>query len=799
MLPADPVPPPQCQAPDSRSVDRRPGPSWRLLVAVTCCAAGLLLVASVLPSLTLWKVQKQTAVGQADGSPTPPATSTPSIPINRSPEAATALVPVQGPAPSKPLDAQRGDNELSYRWKDGQQYAYRFFCKAQIGETLLESTGTNTYTIGRSPDAIPLPEDSEGGRGSGTAFVVSPDGYLVTCDHVVRGATDIKVKLGDQTVPCKVVASDKTHDVAVLHVDRHDLPALPLADSESVELAEDVRAIGYPLSDVLGSSVKVTQGSISGIVSKSRGKIFQIDAVVNPGNSGGPLLDGRGAVIGVVNAQLVGMRISKIGFAVPINYAKALLTQHRVSFQTAAAADKLDGPTLAKRVTPAVGLVTMTCHSTDSVYLDQDQPTLYYHAVLDRYKRLRGADDSSPAAIDSSERDDGNLSVDDYGEVGNLNGGHVNLPCLLGPLATVAIHPLPASGEKTWTREDTVSVVTSGSRATDPLARIRPPGFPVHDHVRMPGPFWATTEESDDRCPVVQQVTYSADKAEGTKVVIHKSLKLKSIETAGVSPRVELTGQGETIFDLRAGVPQHIDFSGTFTLREAGQMVQAPVTLKCDLIAEGEPQPTPEPSTPAPVLVENPESVKARLDGFLTDLRAADRDWSKCFQALQGLSMMKPVEARQDEVAKVLDNYLADKNYSARSSALRAIQVWGTQRNVPTLIQLLKPSESSSLRQRAIEVLGNLADPRAAMPIAERVKDPADQTTATRALRALGGVGEDAAISLLADQDATIHDIACKVLAEIGGPKSVAALKEYADKGDGPAKAALEILLRQQQ
>ncbi len=181
----------------------------------------------------------------------------------------------------------------------------------------------------------------------------------------------------------------------MLHVDRRGLAALPLANSDAVELAEEVRVVGYPLSDVLGSSVKITQGSVAGITAKHGGKAFQVDAVVNPGNSGGPLLDGRGAVIGVVNAQLTGQQIFKVGFAVPVNYAKSLLTQHHVPFQTAAAGGtKLDGPTLAKRVVPSVAMVAML--SSGGEFSAPGQPVLNFHGVLDHRKQQRPTDGAPP-------------------------------------------------------------------------------------------------------------------------------------------------------------------------------------------------------------------------------------------------------------------------------------------------------------------------------------------------------------------------------------------------------------------
>jgi S1-C subfamily serine protease len=785
------------------SVDdsRRRRPAFGALLC-GIAIAGLLLGGLVL-ALVLHAGQPRQLVGQTEGNLAPPAVFSSSTAQEQQVEVSGASAPreqvLQGPCADKAAHVAPSDLELCYRWKNGQQYAYRISCRAEIEGTVLEATGSTTYTVGRPPSA--LRAASEAKPGSGTAFVVSPDGYLITCDHVVRDATDIKVTLGDQTSPCRVVATDSAHDVALLRIARRGLAALPLADSETVELAEEVRAVGYPLSDVLGSSIKVTQGSVAGIVSKPRDKVFQIDAVVNPGNSGGPLLDARGAVIGVVNAQLVGVQISKVGFAVPVNYAKSLLTQNHVAFPTAAG-DKLDGPALAKRVSPSVGLVTMMAHGGDAP--EQQRPTLYYHGVLDYCKppppNLPGV--TFPA--DSSSRDDGTLVVDECGAISEFKG-RANLPCLLGRLGAVAIDALPANAEKTWKREETSTIAVAARGWNDPLAGIHPAGFLV-DHTRPPPRplFWAD-DEPERNYSTKLQVAYSRDEPQGSTLVIHKRLELKSLDGPDVNPTLELSGSGDTIFDLHLGMPQKVTFSGTFTLRENGRNLVVPVTFQCEWIPGGGPTEMasetskPEAGAAPAEQLGAAERAKAQLDAFLADLRAQNEDWAKRFEALQGLAMLAPIPSRREEVAAVLDRYLAEKNYSARSSAVRAVQIWGTPRNVPALILLLNPSENDSIRRKAIEALGILGDTRAAPPIAQRLKEPADRPAAIRALRALGRPGEDAALALLADSDPETLAGVYQALSQIGSSKSAGTLKERADRGDTAAKAALDKLMKEQQ
>ncbi len=165
----------------------------------------------------------------------------------------------------------------------------------------------------------------------GSGFIISPDGYVLTNHHVVDKATEIKVRLADDsTFDAKVVGSDSKTDVALLKIDaKQKLPFTYLGDSDGLEVGDWVIAIGNPF----GLGHTVTAGIIS---AKDRqighgpyDDFLQTDAAINPGNSGGPLFDSAGRVIGI-NTAIVAQG-SGIGFAVPINLAKDLLPQLRVS------------------------------------------------------------------------------------------------------------------------------------------------------------------------------------------------------------------------------------------------------------------------------------------------------------------------------------------------------------------------------------------------------------------------------------------------------------------------------------
>ncbi|XXT17667.1 trypsin-like peptidase domain-containing protein [Sorangium sp. So ce429] len=167
-------------------------------------------------------------------------------------------------------------------------------------------------------------------EGLGTAFVYDPEGYLLTNNHVIEGATDILVSFVDgRDIKATVVGRDKHTDVAVLKVEETGLPSLPLGDSDVTEVGDWVVAIGNPfgLSHTVSAGILSAKGrtrdDVKGLDPSGYFNFLQTDASINPGNSGGPLLNLKGEVVGI-NAA-VRANANNIGFAIPINMVRQLL------------------------------------------------------------------------------------------------------------------------------------------------------------------------------------------------------------------------------------------------------------------------------------------------------------------------------------------------------------------------------------------------------------------------------------------------------------------------------------------
>lgn len=164
-------------------------------------------------------------------------------------------------------------------------------------------------------------------RVTGSGFVVG-SGYVLTCHHVIGDAREVQVVSGARSYAAAVVAADPANDLVLLKTDATLFRPLAIGDSHATKRQEDVWAIGFPLGAHLGSEVTTTKGAITAIRARDGDRrAFQIDASISPGNSGGPLVNNRGEVIGVVNAKIISQdsSVANIGFAVPIHYALPLL------------------------------------------------------------------------------------------------------------------------------------------------------------------------------------------------------------------------------------------------------------------------------------------------------------------------------------------------------------------------------------------------------------------------------------------------------------------------------------------
>jgi len=186
-----------------------------------------------------------------------------------------------------------------------------------------DSPTTESIIADALPAIVSIRADTPDGVASGTGFLVDPSGVVVTNLHVIEGATRVAIKLhsGEQHTQIRVASFDQDRDLAILRFPGFGLPVISLGNSDSVNVGANVLAIGNPL----GLEESATMGIVSSIRTEKNGtRVIQTDTAVSPGNSGGPLIDQNGDVIGVVTFKIRGGE--NLNFAIPINYARALLS-----------------------------------------------------------------------------------------------------------------------------------------------------------------------------------------------------------------------------------------------------------------------------------------------------------------------------------------------------------------------------------------------------------------------------------------------------------------------------------------
>ncbi len=209
-------------------------------------------------------------------------------------------------------------------------------------------------------------------QGAGSGVIISSDGYIVTNNHVIDGASSITVTLRDETTyPATLVGTDSIVDVALLKIEATNLKAATFGDSDKLKVGDKAVAIGNPLGQLGGT---VTDGIISAldrdvVIDDETMNLLQTDTAINPGNSGGGLFDGQGALVGIVVAKSSGEEIEGLGFAIPINDVIDILD------------DLKEYGYVRGRVSMGVQLIDLTNEMYAMYYYGNDEAGCYVYSV----------------------------------------------------------------------------------------------------------------------------------------------------------------------------------------------------------------------------------------------------------------------------------------------------------------------------------------------------------------------------------------------------------------------------------
>jgi HEAT repeat protein len=686
----------------------------------------------------------------------------------------------QEPAPSPAGEASR----LEYGWKEGEAYDYHVKVEATVENQVHTVRGISSYTASRPKSRIALPPQEE----TGSAFAVSDDGNLVTCAHVVAGAAKVVVQIADKKYDATVVATNARLDLALIKIEAAGMTPLAIAESNQVELGQEVRTVGYPLTDVLGDSAKITRGTVAGIVLIEGRKLIQVDASINQGNSGGPAVDERGQVVGVASEKLYGARISNVGFCVPSDELRTWLKERGITPLSGNGDAALTGPALAKKVIPGVALVRVT--------FGPDGPSVGREFVLRGSgfvtTETRHADpgvlDFGLGADDRMRHDQSAFEVDTFGQVSESIDG-LNLPFLLGPLSALTIEPLSPEGRSAWKIERPIQLVIQQerSRDDDPLSRL------LDDRLRgrfRPPLGRPRTRTEFAIIPATETLEYEIQSTDDQKVTIRKKQKLMARVEKESPEGVDLTGEGELTFNRQRGVIDRMELKAEYSITGENVTIRFPYTVSVepaniDRATAREARKTAEqPQKPEP---------DPRIKRDLDVLASAAADPADRLRALESLASSKRDPESRDAVVAALTSLISTGEPPSRVLALKALTHWDWATKIGDVTPLLS-EEDATVRRAAIEYLGEMQDAQAAPALIKHIARSDDRDLVVAALKLIGPSVEADVLRLLKHQDPQVRGDGCRILAQIGGDDSIAPLRALAN-GDDPAAAAAKDAL----
>jgi len=682
-----------------------------------------------------------------------------------------AVPPPPGPA-TPPV---KSNNNLRYAWQGGP-HVYSMKIEADTDDSVETQEGNCIINV-RQTDSARKAAGSER-KGTGTGFVVNPNGYLVTCAHVAADAIKIDVALGGKVYQANVLAVDHENDLALIQIQAQGLATLTLGNSDAIKIGQDVRALGFPLSSVLGESIKATRGTLAGETVIDGQKVFQVDASINPGNSGGPLVSETGAVIGVNIAKLTGDTISNVGFATKVNEVKKLLASKNVAFSADGWTEKLEGGTLVERVSPAVALLTVI----------MGQNTAENTFRLDARGHLRSQHKAKPGAtgrtvtVNRSVNNTNIVDVNSLGEILTEITPGIELPYMLGDLGHLFVKPVPPDGRPRWGREKegTFDIDVEQNPGSG-----RPPNipFPIPGRGRPFGarPFGPAMPQQKANAQKIKfqarlKDNYTRGAMTGDLIRIERHFEF-SITAVGAPFSLKITMDGPLNFDVKNGLIHDLEYKGTHNTTEQGKSANVAFSVNYKLLEGAERDLALKATAPAANqnagLKGNQNTKPKAEDKPLTDAEVpalvailTKQEHFPCMKALKQLAEAQPT-ARRAEVVKALEGVLPNTDQFLRNGAIKALGVWGTKDSVAGLLKFLEDGNVFT-RKETMTTLTKLQGEQAIEPLAKRLIPFEDRGDASKALQAFGAKAEKAVLPYLKHEDWGVRLEACKVLAAIG-------------------------------
>ena len=744
-----------------------------LLIGVLC----FLAIAIVLSVTAIWMVLSArepltetpngSSLGASELQNTTPDTKS-SIPNSKL--AGAAVVEIN------PLYAALRDRDLSYRWKNGEQYSYHF--DVSIGDDRQRRLGGN-FTLDIGTTEL-LNEDPVS---TGTAFsVVAPD-YLMTCAHVAKYAKRIKVFAEGRELYAKIIDVDDQRDLALLKVENGSFSPLPFASGDQVGLAEQVMAFGFPMTDVLGKGVKASTGIISGISDVEDGKQLSIDGAVNPGNSGGPIVNYQGQVIGVASAKLRGTDVSPVGFASPVNAVVQLLKRNGLVPTTQPGGSSMQPKDIAAKVTPSVFLVES--HG----WADDRLTKVTFHA---NYNDSRYS--NSTVIVNGVRqvglRANGSFQVSKLGEI-RKSSGKGNLPYMMGRIGTLPIEPLDIVSKSKWSRDQSYLIKQQETQSFFPSSRL---GL----NRRLGFPFFAPPKTADESGVVAKEkIEHEIIDQQSDVLTIKKTYSLRTPEDVGAQ-QLAIEGEGQWTFDLKRGVPTSLNEKLSY---QEKHLEPVPIVIgveerDADEVREEQAKAALEAAEKRKAdekerTIPNPELVME-----LHDRIQSSKNEAECWPLVDRLSRIAVVQEKRPQMLDLFQD-LALKQSFLRDRAIAALMHWADASSANLIRDLCNAPQLKSQRRELLDWIADQKDEQDIELFIKNLGEISASRTCVNALIGFGAKSEDAVLKALEDSDSVFrYGDLLDVLSKVGTSKSLDRLKKLASERDSMFSVRAEITRR---
>lgn len=776
--------------------------------ATAADAAGAGLVAASLPDADPTAAAPSAPLTPPPASTVPPgfAQVPPGFAQSPSPAPSGPQTPPLAPAGAPPAAGPpAAGRQLSYTWQQGEEFVYMFSIVEGAANDGRRTTGSLQYTVRGPVAGTPAEEDS-----TGTGFIATADGVIATCAHVVERATAIEVVLQGRVYPATVLATDAATDLALLRIAATGLTPLTLTDSDQLQLAEGVLAVGFPLSDVLGTDVKVTTGTVAGLISDpERGRRIQIDAALNPGNSGGPVVNGAGQVVGIASAKLTGADVTAVGFAAPVNQLRSLAAANGISLPLTTRAATVAREEAARQVVPAVALIRVHGRSAEA------SVELAYSLNFTSFVHEPNGSFTPP----ESHHENGTLQVNDRGGVVEFSGKE-QLPAVLGPAALLALEPLGDVPLNQWTVENQTSItrVERQERAFGFGPRFRPGmgigGFPGR-FGGPPGRFgglpgFEEPEQVIEEIPAVERSTYRTGQVLNNQIALQKTYELVAAKP-GSQPYMVIRGTGNVVFDLARGVPASLDYSATIERSDESGKAKFPVTVQYNLRNREEVLRERQQAAAETKARQEKEQHEATVpdplvvDRILADIRKAEGGFDACSH-LEYLAKIAIVPEKRPDVLRVIGNHISNSDSSVRNGAAKALCHWATATEINQLKTILSDTQNkyhSFNKPQVARVVVRLGTDADRTEVFGMLQDYSIRREVLAEVIEIGSSLEPAVLKLVENvTDDILRRELIEVLQKLGTPKSIPLLEQLA-AGDNPlckssAQRALDAIRARQ-